>query len=77
MEAYPLSSCQSLGAKVESRTMKRRSDPLPPAVRAFFAEKGREGGLLRGKRLSPERRKAIARKAAQARWKKKEAVLRA
>ena len=49
----------------------RTSNPLPPAVRAFFAEKGREGGLLRGKRLSPERRRAIAKRAAQARWKQK------
>jgi hypothetical protein len=34
-------------------------------------EMGRRGGNARAKRLSPRRRKAIARRAARARWSKK------
>lgn len=33
-------------------------------------ESGREGGKRRAEKLSPERRSEIARKAAEARWKK-------
>lgn len=34
------------------------------------AQRGRQGGEARAAALSPERRRAIARKAAAARWKK-------
>lgn len=40
-------------------------------IREYFAKFGRKGGQATAKKLSPERRKAIARKAAQARWAKK------
>ena len=35
---------------------------------------GRQGGLARAKKLSPERRKEIAQKAANSRWKPKKRV---
>ena len=41
---------------------------LPPAVRDAFREHGRRVGHLRAERLSPERRRAIARGAALKRW---------
>jgi hypothetical protein len=34
----------------------------------IFAALGRKGGVARAKKLSPEQRKRIARKAAKARW---------
>jgi hypothetical protein len=47
---------------------------LPPEVRAFFVQKGKEGGKLsraaRMEKLTPEQRQEIARKAVQARWAK-------
>jgi hypothetical protein len=39
---------------------------LKEAARVF----GREGGRARAKKLSPEKRSAIARKAVQVRWQK-------
>jgi hypothetical protein len=48
---------------------------LPEEVLRYFRTEGRKGGLTGGKiradNLSPERRKAIAKKAALARWGKK------
>jgi hypothetical protein len=38
-------------------------------VMDLFREWGRQGGRERAKRLSPETRRRIARKAVQARWK--------
>ena len=42
-------------------------------IREYFAKFGRKGGQATAKKLSAERRKAIARKVAQARWAKKKA----
>jgi hypothetical protein len=39
-------------------------------IRDYFARFGREGGKLRAKKMTPQQRKASARKAAQARWAK-------
>jgi hypothetical protein len=39
-------------------------------IREYFAKFGRKGGLATARNLTPEQRKAIARKAAQARWAK-------
>jgi hypothetical protein len=51
---------------------------LPPEVRAFFVQKGKEGGKLSGaarmKKLTPEQRREVARKAVQARWAKAKAA---
>lgn len=58
---------------------KKASDYLrkmPTEAREYFREEGRRGGLTGGKKraqaLSPERRQEIARKAAAARWGRKE-----
>ena len=46
----------------------------PSLISAYLANIGRKGGLkggkARAKKLTPEQRKEIARKAASARWKK-------
>ena len=42
-----------------------------PAAVALGKLGGKKGGPARAKKLSPERRKEIAKKAAQARWGKK------
>jgi hypothetical protein len=45
--------------------------PMPhknPAAVALGKLGGRKGGLARAKKLTPEQRKAIAEKAARARW---------
>jgi len=39
-------------------------------IREYFAKFGRKGGQATARNLTPEQRKAIARKAAQARWAK-------
>jgi hypothetical protein len=39
-------------------------------IRDYFAKFGKQGGKARAKKLTPEQRKASARKAAQARWAK-------
>ena len=44
--------------------------PKNPAAVALGRLGGRKGGNARAKALSPERRKAIAQKAAKTRWKK-------
>src|SRR5262245_52506406 len=41
---------------------------LSPEVREQFRRHGRTGGLQRARRLDPERRAAVARRAATARW---------
>jgi len=50
-------------------------EPTPgknPHAAALGRLGGKKGGPARAKKLSPERKKEIARKAAQARWAKKE-----
>ncbi|HET6844957.1 MAG TPA: hypothetical protein VFK06_25225 [Candidatus Angelobacter sp.] len=42
---------------------------------AVFSELGKRGGPARAKALTPARRKAIAKKAAAARWSKKKKPL--
>ncbi len=41
---------------------------LPPDIRERFRRYGRAGGRKRAARMSPEARKAVARRAATARW---------
>lgn len=41
---------------------------LPPAVRRSFQDQGRRGGLERARRLTPEARRRIGRRAAVTRW---------
>jgi hypothetical protein len=44
---------------------------LPEDVKAYFRKQGRIGAQKRSANLSPERRREIARLAAEARWTKK------
>ena len=44
---------------------------MPAHVKEFFQKQGKIGGKKRSAKLSPERRKEIAQKAAEARWVKK------
>lgn len=48
---------------------------LSKEAREYFAKEGRRGAKIRARNMTPERRKEVARKAAQARWarRKKEA----
>ena len=43
---------------------------LSAELKALLGEVGRQGGLARAEKLTPKRRKEIAKKAAQARWEK-------
>jgi hypothetical protein len=50
--------------------------PLREEIRDYFAKFGRQGGKIRAKKLTPEQRREVARKAAQARWAKKKKARR-
>jgi len=41
-----------------------------PAIREFFRKNAKKGGKARAQKLTPEQRKDIAARAAQARWAK-------
>ncbi len=45
---------------------------MPKNVREFFRRQGRIGAKKRAANLSPERRKEIARRAAEVRWANRE-----
>jgi hypothetical protein len=45
---------------------------LPDEIREFFRKQGSIGGKKRNRALSPEQRQESARKAAQARWSKRD-----
>jgi hypothetical protein len=55
--------------------MAKKRSKLPEDWMDFYRKEGRRGGLMgakaRLKALTPEQRKAIAKKAAEARWGKK------
>ena len=56
--------------------MATKRKKLPADIRAYFVEMGRQGGkkglAARMEKVSPERRREIARKAIAARWAKKD-----
>ena len=56
----------------EATEPKLEETPAPSSVSEYLAQIGRKGGLKGGKAraavLSPSKRKAIAKKAAKARW---------
>jgi hypothetical protein len=56
---------------VSPRETMREAEQKNPAAVALGRLGGLKGGKARAAKLSPRRRKEIARKAAQARWKKK------
>jgi hypothetical protein len=49
-------------------TMKKKMSPAQKAAQLLSKLGASKGGKARAKTLSPERRKAIAQKAAEARW---------
>ena len=55
---------------VDVATGEREANFEVGPVNSFAQAGGLEGGIARAASLSPNRRKEIARKAAQARWKK-------
>ena len=59
----------------QKKTRPRRAKGLSDEVREIFARYGSEGGKIGGKLrwegVTPEEHSAIARKAANARWKKR------
>ncbi len=52
--------------------MRKRKPTTAALIRAYIRKQGRIGGLTRAKRLTQAERRAIARKAARARWVKRE-----
>jgi len=46
------------------------TDELPPEAKEFFRAAGKRGGKKRASRMTPAERRAVAQKAARARWKK-------
>jgi hypothetical protein len=50
---------------------REKKDPSPDMVKQVFSMLGRRGGPARALALTPAKRKAIAKKAARARWGKK------
>ena len=68
----PSQACVRLAAVARKTSPKRLGSPdLREAALDLVRAWRREGGKLRWKGLSPERRREIARKAARARWGKK------
>lgn len=58
-------------ATSEEEQPEEEIDPIKQAAALLGRQGGLKGGPARAKKLSPERRKEIARKAVNARWKKK------
>lgn len=66
-----------LAASIVEETTRESQADLPqknPAAVALGRLGGKKGGLARAKKLTPEQRKEIAKKAAAARWKGKSTV---
>lgn len=64
--------CDEDAATVDAAESPRRPEKNPAAV-ALGRLGGKKGGKARAEKLSPERRREIAKKAAEARWRRKEA----
>jgi hypothetical protein len=62
----------SITMKASNRLVAKRKNGRPKNKAAVALGKlgGRKGGLARAKNLTPSQRSAIAKKAAQARWRK-------
>ena len=60
---------QAIGEKLDGSPLDDPNAGKNPAAVALGKLGGKKGGAARAKALSPERRKAIAKKAALARWK--------
>ena len=58
---------------MNGKRSKREADHAPPseleeAIHKVFAQYGKEGGRTRARSLTPEERSALAKRAADARW---------
>jgi hypothetical protein len=61
---------QAIGEKLDGSPLADPNAGKNPAAVALGRLGGQKGGKARAEALSPRRRKAIAKKAAQARWKR-------
>jgi hypothetical protein len=61
---------QAIGEKLTGEPLDDQNAGKNPAAVALGKLGGAKGGMARAKALSPAKRKAIAQKAARARWKK-------
>ncbi len=61
----------TIASQIVELTTKQPTKKKNPAAVALGRLGGLKGGKARAKKLSPEKRKEIAKKAAQARWAKK------
>ena len=61
-----------VGIATGEETESSADDGKDPAAVALGRKGGLKGGKARAKSLTPEQRKAIAKKAAESRWKKKD-----
>jgi hypothetical protein len=62
---------QAIGEKMDGTPLEKPVDPRNPHFVAIGRAGGKKGGKARAMRLTAERRSAIAKKAAKARWKKR------
>lgn len=61
---------QAIGEQLDGRPLEDPNAGKHPAAVALGKLGGAKGGIARANKLSPAKRKAIAKKAAQTRWKK-------
>jgi hypothetical protein len=61
---------RAIGEQMDGSPLEIPPDVRNPHFVAIGSEGGKKGGKARAKRLSPQRRSAIAKKAAKARWKR-------
>jgi len=60
---------QAIGEKMDGSPLEDPNAGKNPAAVALGRPGGMKGGKARAEKLSPKKRRAIARKAARARWK--------
>lgn len=66
-----LDFCQIAHAVVEAATNEQEDQPVKESIAVESGRRGGKiGGKIRAEKLTPEQRSDIAKKAAQARWKK-------
>jgi hypothetical protein len=63
---------EAIGERMDGTVLEKPVDQRNPRAVAIGSLGGKKGGKARARKLSPARRKAIAKKAAQARWKSKQ-----
>ena len=61
---------QAIGEHMDGTPLENPDEGKNPAAVALGRLGGKKGGNARAKKLSPEQRKQIAKKAAEARWKR-------